>query len=121
MRTVIIKEIIREGIVFTKLNDPHNVKYIQRLQQMMDVNDLSLKQFSDTGLMYSSEDFVRMKPEVRLNKNCTDVMLYVGSNYIQFLSDGTYLLKNNTKDRGNRSKSINKLEQLIYNRLSNEE
>ena len=113
-----MKYLLREEILFTKMKDPNNVKYIQRLQQLMDADEVTIKDFIDTGVLYKRSDFENLYGTIELHKKCTDVMRYMGGHYIQFLSDGNYLVQYTPTNRGKRSKDIDKMEQFIYNMVN---
>lgn len=116
-----MKELIFEEILFTKQNEPHNVKKIQRLQQMLDYPSYSIKDFMDTGEVYSREDFEDMYDDRQLNDTCLFVMRYVGGFYIEMLSDGSYLFTHPSGKKSKPTKDLEKLEEKIFkNIISNE-
>ena len=114
MKSIIAKEILK-----TKMQEPHNTKYIMRLQQLMDADEVTIKDFVDTGVLHKRNDFESMYGTIELHNKCTDVMLYMGGHYIQFLSDGKYLVQYDTKSRGKRSADINKMEEYLFKMINN--
>ena len=116
-----MKELIFEEILFTKQNEPHNVKKIQRLQQMLDYPSYSIKDFVDTGEVYSREDFEHIYSECQLDDACKFVMKYAGGYYIEMLGDGRYLFTHPSGKKSKPTKDLEKLEEKIFkNIISNE-
>ena len=116
-----MKHLNRDEILYTKMSDPHHVKYIQRLQRMSDKEKLTIADFADTGVMMKREDYQEIHRFAELHKNCTDVIKYIGGHYVQMLSDGNYLLKYEQKGRGKRSKDLKKIEGYIWKMISSYE
>tara|TARA_B110000977_G_scaffold199666_1_gene287745 strand:+ start:4980 stop:5327 length:348 start_codon:yes stop_codon:yes gene_type:complete len=114
-----MNNLIREEILLTKIKDPQNFKHIQLLQQMMDLESISLSNYVKVKQKFNFEDFVNRYASIDLHKKCTDVFYYVGGHYLQVLSDGKYLLQYSKDNRGKRSADLNKMEELIYNLASN--
>lgn len=116
-----MKHLIRDEILYTKMSDPHNVKYIQRLQRMSDKEELTISDFADTGVMMKRDDYQNIHRFAELHNKCTDVIKYIGGHYVQMLSDGNYLLKYEQKGRGKRSKDLKKIEGYIWKMISSYE
>lgn len=116
-----MKHLIREEILYTKLKNPHNVGYIKRLQQMFDSDELTISDFTSTGVMMKRADYESIHHSVPLHKKCMDVIRYIGGHYIQMLSDGNYLLQYNTNKRGKRSMDLKKIEGYIWKIISSYE
>jgi len=116
-----MNHLLREEILMTKLLEPHNVKYIQRLQRMSDKENLDVYDFNQTGTIMTREDYQNYHKHIVLHKKCTDVIKYIGGNYIQMLSDGNYLIQYDTSKRGKRSKDLKKLEQYLFKIISSNE
>lgn len=117
MRTM--KALLRDEIIKEKLSSPHNVKYIQRLQQMMDYDHYTIKDFVDTGLIMPREEFEKLYAQSpNLHKKCTEVSRYVGGHYIQLLSDGNFLLNYSGVGRGKRSKDLQVVESYLWDSIN---
>lgn len=116
-----MNHLLREEILMTKLLEPHNVKYIQRLQRMSDKENLDIYDFNQTGTIMTREDYQSYHHHISLHKKCTDVIRYIGGHYIQMLSDGNYLIQYDTSKRGKRSKDLKKLEQYLFKIISKNE
>ena len=115
-----MKHFLRDEIIAQKFGNPNNTKYIQRLQQMLDMPAYSQKNFADTGMITTKKDFLSSySTPPTLHKTCTDVIKYIGGHYIQMLSSGKYLLKYN-EERGKNSKDLDKLEAIIFKTINNE-
>ncbi len=117
-----MKHYIIEEIQRLKMFEPNNVKKIQRLQQLLDVEVYTIKEMQETGTMYIRNDFENLyageSPE--LNSTCTDVIRYAGGHYIQMLRSGKYLVNYIGGVRGKRSEKLEEIEQLIFNNYYNE-
>tara|TARA_R110000868_G_scaffold9795_1_gene48203 strand:- start:7055 stop:7402 length:348 start_codon:yes stop_codon:yes gene_type:complete len=114
-----MKNLIREDILLTKLKDPQNFKHIQLLQNIVDLESISLSTFLKARQKFNVEDFVNRYASIDLHKKCTDVFYYLGGHYLQVLSDGKYLLQYSKDNRGKRSADLNQMEELIYKIVSN--
>jgi len=109
-----MKNLITQEIALQKESHPSQKKYIQRLQQMLDIHTYVQKDFVSTGMITSRTEFIKQSPLSPLHEKCTDVIVYLAGHYIQMLSDGKYLLNYTGEGRGHRSKDLNKIETIIY-------
>jgi len=112
-----MKQIFRRMILEEKLSENPDTKKIQLLQQRLD-QGITIKDLTDSGLIVTLKDFNAMyvNPPV-LHKKCKDVMIYIGGNYIQMLSDGNFLLDYpNVKNK--RSKKIEIVEDALFKHLN---
>jgi len=96
------------GVKFFKKNFPNSKEYIQRMQQISDVDDIDFKTFQSTGLFISVDDFKKACPSANLNKSCEAVVMYISLDYIQSLDSGYF-------SRGrSRSRDLSLIEKRIY-------
>ena len=84
-----MKTKVLEGIRFFKENFPSSKSYIQRMQQIAD-GDIDFKTWQSTGLFVSPSEFKKVMPDVKLNKRCEAVVLYITLDYIESLSSGFF-------------------------------
>ena len=105
-----MKNLIEKEIQSLKLNYPTSKSYIQRLQQMLDMETYTQKDYVSTGLMTPRKKYETKFPEVNLSERCTDVMSYVGGYYIEMLRNGRYFFEGRTITR------IDWLEDDLYNK-----
>jgi hypothetical protein len=103
-----MKNLIEKEIQSLKLNPQSHKAYVQRLQQMLDIEVYTQKDFVSTGLITPRKKYEMRFPLVNLDERCCDVMLYVGGYSIQMLCNGKYLLD------GEISTKIDGLETNIY-------
>lgn len=99
---------------------PQDVKRIQRLQQMMDADNLTIKDFQDTGMIMEREEFESLYAIApTLHKDCTDVCRYAGGFFIQMLGAGNakFYLKYG-KYRGKYADKIDELEAVLWERIN---
>ena len=113
-----MKHLLRDEVVFQKITNPHDTKRIQRLHQLMDADELTIKDFQDTGIIMDRDEFesiYAVAPE--LDQSCTDVCRYVGGFFIQMLSTGRLYLKYGTY-RGKYADKIDELESVLWGRIN---
>tara|TARA_R110000803_G_scaffold163375_4_gene227029 strand:+ start:220 stop:552 length:333 start_codon:yes stop_codon:yes gene_type:complete len=103
-----MKNLIKKEIQSLKLKYPNSKSYVQRLQQMLDIEVYTQKDFVSTGLITPRKKYEMKFPTVNLDERCCDVISYVGGYYIQMLCNGRYLLD------GEVSTKIDWLETNIY-------
>jgi len=116
-----MKHYIIEEIQRLKAFEPNNVKKIQRLQQLLDVEEFTIKEMQETGTMYVRDDFENLYAgeAPALISSCTDVIRYAGGHYIQMLRSGKYLVSYIGGVRGKRSDKLSDIEQLIFDNYYN--
>jgi len=117
MRNTILEEISKQK--FTTKDG----KYIQRLQQMLDLPKYCVKHFQDTGSITPIPAFLLQYTDTILHPKCTNVVTYIGGHYIQMLSDGKYFINQHAAGnilyrRGRYSKYLHKLELIIFNNIT---
>lgn len=113
-----MKHLLRDEVVFQKMTNPHDTKRIQRLQQLMDASELTIKDFQDTGIIMERGEFESLyavAPE--LHQTCTDVCRYVGGFFIQMLNTGRFYLKY-ANYRGKYADKIDELEAVLWERIN---
>lgn len=116
-----MKHLINEEILTAKMSGSHNRGYIQRLQGMLDKEQLSISDFIDTGLIMKRDEYAIKNPTCYLHRKCSDVIRYVGNHYIQMLTDGSYLLKYEPSEKGKRSKNLKIIEGYLWSIVSSYE
>tara|TARA_R110000796_G_scaffold35600_1_gene91316 strand:- start:420 stop:755 length:336 start_codon:yes stop_codon:yes gene_type:complete len=103
-----MKNLIKKEIQSYKEKYPNNKSYVQRLQQMLDIDVYTQKDFISTGSMQRRKRYESNYPSKTLDKNCCDVMVYLGGYKIEMLCTGEFLFE------GESSKKIDKLENILY-------
>jgi len=69
-----------------------------------------LNKFSLTGRFTVRGAYLEKNPEAKLEKNCTDVVEYIGGHIIQLLSSGEFMVDENFKSRSLDESEIKLLE-----------
>jgi len=99
---------ILNGVKFFKENFPKSKEYIQRMQQLSDIDDIDFKTFQSTGLFMSVDDFKKACPSANLSKGCEVVVMYISLDYVQSLDSGYF-------SRGrSRSRDLSVIEKRIH-------
>lgn len=84
-------EAISQEIIKEKLKTYPDTIYIQRLQRLMDNvmynKRFELEDFISTARNISREDFVKEYFMIRLQKECTSIILFAFGQYIQMLGE----------------------------------
>lgn len=78
----ISKEILKE-----KLKTYPDTIYIQRLQRLMDNKRIELEDFMSTARIIDRKDFEKEYFMIRLQKECTTIILFAFGQYIQMLGN----------------------------------
>lgn len=100
---------ILEGLRFFIENFPKDKGYIQRMQQLEDIDDVDFKTFQNTGLFIDTEQFKRAMPDADIKSNCECVVVYITLDHVQSLNSGHFV-------RGKQmSKDLSVIEKTIYN------
>jgi len=112
-----MKHLFEALLLEEKLKETPDKKKVQHLQQVL-LGDISIKEFVDTGMIMTVDTFLKsyvLPPPIHLK--CKDVMVYIGRNYIQFLSDGNYLFD---YDKGlvKKTKRIDVIEKFLFDYLN---
>ena len=111
-----MKHLIQQMLVQEKIKQDGDKKLIQELQQKLD-SELTIKDLIETGRITTRVDFEKsyVSPP-SLDPKCKDVMVYIGKNYIQMLSNGYYLFDYpNVKPK--RAKKLETVEEALFNHL----
>ena len=69
-----------------------------------------LDKFSLTGRFTVRSAYLEKNPEAQLEKNCTDVVEYIGGHIIQLLSSGEFMVDESFKSRSLDESEIKLLE-----------
>lgn len=114
-----MKQLIAKEILSYKMRKDSNPKVVKKLQQMLDKETITRKDFLSLSYMIPIEDFFERNPNTDINlidSRCKDVISYIGGNFIQMLSDGGYKLSYN--DNGTsvetETNDIDLLEKLLF-------
>ena len=109
---------IDTSLLYLKMHQPHNRALIQRLQQLVSVEQPTFKDFQETGLMMSRQDFEKSAnptgdATLDLRINCTDVVWYaMTGQIIEGLDSGYFVGEANGYTK--RSKTLDVVEQFIF-------
>lgn len=109
---------IDTSLLYLKLHQPQNRALIQRLQQLTSIEEPTFKDFQETGLMMSRQDFVKSAEvtgddQMELRDNCTDVMWYAMTGQtIECLDSGYFIGEANGYTK--RSKTLDVVEQFMF-------
>lgn len=114
-----MKQLIAKEILSYKMRKDSNPKVVKKLQQMLDKETITRKDFLSLSYMIPLRDFFKRNPNIDINlidNRCKDVISYIGGNFIQMLSDGGYKLSYN--DNGTsvetETNDIDLLEKLLF-------
>lgn len=109
---------IDTSLLYLKMHQPHNRALIQRLQQLIGMEEPNIKDFQETGLMMSRQDFEKSAnptgdETIDLRNNCTDVVWYaLTGQIIECLDSGYFIGEANGYTK--RSKTLDVVEQFIF-------
>lgn len=100
-------------MIYIKMHKPENKAYIQRVQQILDSDDPTLKEFQSTGLFIPRDEYETLDSSLILHANCKDVVWYaLGNKVIQGLKSGYFIIYRDGKSK--RSKTLEVIEKFIY-------
>ena len=109
---------IDTSLLYLKLHQPHHRALIRRLQQVMGIDEPTFKDFQETGLMMSRQDFEKSAnptgdETIELRSNCTDVVWYaMTGQIIEGLDSGFFIGEANGHTK--RSKTLDVVEKFIF-------
>lgn len=109
---------IDTSLLYLKMHQPQNRALIQRLQQLASKDEPNFKDFQETGLMMSRQDFEKSTNPlgdltIELRSNCTDVVWYaMTGQIIECLDSGYFIGESNEYSK--RSKTLDVVEQFIF-------
>ena len=100
-------------MIYIKMHKPENKAYIQRVQQILDNDNHTFKEFQSTGLFIPSDEDEVIDDSQSLHPECQDVVWYaLGGNIIQGLKSGYFITSCDGINK--RSKTLEVLEKFIY-------
>jgi hypothetical protein len=80
-------EAVSKDILREKSRTYPDKLYIQRLQRLMDKKRIELEDFISTARTIDREDFESEYFSIRLQKECTTIIMFMLGEYIQVLGD----------------------------------
>lgn len=107
-------EQLKAEVLYLKSKVPSvSNKYIQRLQQIIDKGSMTFEDFIDTGRFIEIQSF---EHSGYMDKDCKDVVVYVGGFGIQSLKTSEYLI---TIDGEHRSSELKEIEKILWDKIAN--
>ena len=88
-------------------------RYIQRLQQILDKGHMTFEDFIDTGKFHELHSIEHLG---NFDKDCKDLIIYVGGFGIQSLKTNEYLV---VLDKEFRSSELKEIERVLWNERVN--